>query len=117
MANVELTLACVAEFDVAEVILPVYMALHARGDERFVGLPVFPYRAFFLSNVLVNVDAGIERPEDLAGKRVGTIGLQLAGTLWSRGMLADEYGVQGSRIHWHCALRPPTEQPDTRVDV
>ncbi len=106
-----------AEFDVAEVILPVYMALHARGDERFVGLPVFPYRAFFLSNVLVNVDAGIERPEDLAGKRVGTIGLQLAGTLWSRGMLADEYGVRGSQIHWYCALRPPTEQADTRVEV
>src|SRR3982751_337436 len=34
-----------AEFDVAEVILPVYMALRGRGDERFVGIPVFPYRA------------------------------------------------------------------------
>src|SRR5579884_2363573 len=106
-----------AEFDVAEVILPVYMALHARGDQRFVGLPVFPYRAFFLSNVTVNVDAGIERPADLAGKRVGTFGLQLAGTLWSRGLLADEYGLRGSQVHWYCALPPPAERPDTRVEV
>jgi 4,5-dihydroxyphthalate decarboxylase len=106
-----------AEFDVAEVILPVYMALRGRGDERFVGIPVFPYRAFFLSNVIVNVEAGIERPEDLAGKRVGTFGLQLAGTLWSRGLLADEYGVQGSGIHWYCALPPAVEQPDVRVEV
>jgi 4,5-dihydroxyphthalate decarboxylase len=106
-----------AEFDVAEVIFPVYMGLRARGDDRFVAIPVFPYRAFFLSNVVVNVDAAIERPEDLAGKRVGTFGLQLAGTLWSRGLLADEYGLRGSEIEWYCALPPPAEQPDTRVTV
>jgi 4,5-dihydroxyphthalate decarboxylase len=106
-----------AEFDVAEVIVPVYLAQRARGDDRWVGIPVFPYRAFFLSNIIVNVAAGIERPEGLAGKRVGTPGLQLAGTLWSRGMLADDYGVRGSEVQWYCSIPPPAGLRDTRVEV
>ena len=48
-----------AEFDVAEAIVPVYLALRSRGDEAFVAIPVFPYRAFFLSNIIVTVASGI----------------------------------------------------------
>jgi 4,5-dihydroxyphthalate decarboxylase len=107
-----------AEFDVAETIVPVYMALRSRGDNHFVGIPVFPYRAFFLGNIIVNASAGIERPEDLAGKRVGTSGLHLAGTLWLRGILEDTYGVKGSQLHWFTSGKPRIElPPDMRVEV
>jgi 4,5-dihydroxyphthalate decarboxylase len=61
---------------------------------------VFPYRAFFFANLLVHCDSGIERPADLVGRRVGTPSLSMAGTVWTRGILQDEYGVDGTRIHW-----------------
>src|SRR5438105_3841603 len=83
------------EFDVHELSLAAHLALPSIGDNRFIGIPAFPYRAFLVGNVVVNVDSGIERPEDLVGKRIATPGLQLAGTIWLRGFLADVYGIQG----------------------
>ena len=40
-----------SEFDIAEVIVPIYMSRLAHGDDDYVGIPVFPYRAYFFSNV------------------------------------------------------------------
>jgi 4,5-dihydroxyphthalate decarboxylase len=102
-----------AEFDVTEIIVPVYMQEHARGNSRFIAIPVFPYRAFFLGNVIANVAAGIERPEDLNGKRVGTPGFHLAGTLWLRGILAEHFGVQDESIHWFASGQPQIQVPPT----
>jgi len=92
------------EFDVHELSLAAHLALPFLGDDRFVGLPVFPYRSYLVGNVVVNTASGIERPEDLAGKRVGTPGLHLAGTIWIRGFLADEYGVRDSQVQWVTSL-------------
>jgi 4,5-dihydroxyphthalate decarboxylase len=88
------------EFDVAEAIVPVYLARRAQGDDSYVGVPVFPYRAFFFANLIVHRDSGIEQPADLMGRRVATPSLHLAGTVWTRGLLQDEYGVDGTRIAW-----------------
>jgi 4,5-dihydroxyphthalate decarboxylase len=92
------------EFDVHELSLAAHLALPFLGDDRFVGLPVFPYRSFLAGNVVVNSASGIERPADLAGKRVGTPGLHLAGTIWSRGFLSDEYKVRDSDVQWVTSL-------------
>lgn len=106
-----------AEFDVAEVAITAYLALQSAGDNRFVGIPVFPYRAFTFGNTVVNTSAGIERPQDLVGKRVGT-GLLLAGTMWTRGFLSDNYGIKNSQLHFFVASRPTVDlPPDTRVEV
>src|SRR5205823_13923673 len=35
-----------AEFDACEFSLSTFMVLHARGDRRFVGIPVYPSRRF-----------------------------------------------------------------------
>jgi 4,5-dihydroxyphthalate decarboxylase len=106
-----------AEFDVAEVAVTAYFALRSAGDKRFVGLPVFPYRGFTFGNTVVNSASKIERPEDLVGKRVGT-GLQLAGTMWARGFLSDNYGVGNSQLIFFVANRPTVNLPvDTKVEV
>ncbi len=106
------------EFDVAETIMVPYMALRSRGDDRFVGIPVFLFRAFHLGNIIVNVSSGIERPQDLAGKRVGTSGFHLSGTLWIRGFLEETYGVKGSEIHWFIVRQPKFNlTPDFRVEM
>jgi 4,5-dihydroxyphthalate decarboxylase len=48
----------------------------------------------------VNVNAGIHRPEDLIGKRVGVPEWQMTATVWLRGFLQDDYGVRPRDIHW-----------------
>jgi len=88
------------DLDVAEMSLSTYLNLRARDDNGFVGIPVFPSRVFRHGYIFVNRDAGIGRPEDLAGKRVGTMQWQLTSSLWLRGILADEHGVPPSAIRW-----------------
>ena len=82
-----------AEFDVSEMSLSSLLMAMARGDDRFIGLPVFTTRFFFQTWILVRRDAGIDRPEDLKGKRVGVPEFQQTAALWSRGILQHEFGV------------------------
>ena len=60
-----------ADFDVSEMSLSSLFIATARGDKRWVALPVYTSRSFFHTNILVRTDRGIARPEDLRGKRVG----------------------------------------------
>jgi 4,5-dihydroxyphthalate decarboxylase len=74
--------------------------LVSRGIDTFVGVPVFPSRHFRHRQVYVNVDAGIGRPEDLAGKRVGVPEYQMTAALWIRAFLQHDYGVSPADVHW-----------------
>ncbi len=88
------------EFDAAEMSFGSFVAGKARGDYPFVGIPAFVYRKFRHSCAYVNVNAGIDKPEDLKGKRVGIPEWQMTATVWLRGFLQDDYGVSPSDIHW-----------------
>lgn len=83
-----------AEFDVSEMSFSSLMMATAHGDERWVGLPMFTTRSFFHTGILVRKDAGIEKPEDLKGKRVGVPEYQQTAALWTRGVLQHEFGVE-----------------------
>ncbi len=63
-------------------------------------IPVFISRIFRHRNVFVHADAGIEKPEDLRGKRVGTPGYGMSANTWIRGFLLDEYGVKPDEMQW-----------------
>jgi 4,5-dihydroxyphthalate decarboxylase len=91
------------EFDVSEVSMAKVVALSALDDRRFVPLPVFPSRVFRHSSIYVRTDGGVTRPEDLAGKRVGVPEWAQTAAIYSRGLLAHEYGVDLASIHWHQA--------------
>ena len=52
------------EFDAAEMSFGSFVAGKARGDFPFVGIPAFVYRKFRHSCAYVNVNAGIDKPED-----------------------------------------------------
>ncbi|MEK9658415.1 MAG: ABC transporter substrate-binding protein [Chloroflexota bacterium] len=83
-----------AEFDVSEMSFSSLMMATARGDDTWVGLPIFTTRRFFHTGVLVRKDAGINKPADLKGKRVGVPEYQQTAALWTRGVLEHEFGVR-----------------------
>lgn len=88
------------EFDVSEMSLSSYVSLVARGDSRFVAIPVPLSKIFRHSCIFIRTDAGIERPEELKGKRVGAIRYGSTGAVFMRGLLEDEYGVRARDLEW-----------------
>ena len=89
-----------AEFDASEFSLSSLIIAVSRGDDRFVGLPVFSTRRFFHTWILIRTDRGIQEPGDLRGRRVGVPEYQQTAALWSRGVLKDEFSVEPSEIEW-----------------
>jgi 4,5-dihydroxyphthalate decarboxylase len=83
-----------AEFDASEMSVSSFLIARSKGDERWVGLPVFTTRRFFHTGILVRKDSGIESPGDLKGKRVGVPEYQQTAALWTRGILQHEFGVE-----------------------
>ncbi len=87
-------------YDAAEMSLSNYMIALGKDDRRFVAIPVFPSRVFRHSYVWINTRSGIERPEDLKGKKVGIADYSMTALLFTRGFLQHEYGVAPQDIHW-----------------
>jgi 4,5-dihydroxyphthalate decarboxylase len=81
------------DFDVSEMSFSSLMMARAGGDERWIGLPIFTTRKFFHAQILVRREAGIEKPQDLRGRRVGVPEYQQTAALWARGILQHEFGV------------------------
>src|SRR5258707_8298170 len=81
------------EFDVAEMSLSSYVLSLFAENPAFIAIPIFPSRMFRHSSVYINRNSGINRPGDLAGKRVGSPEYQLTAVVWIRGILSDEYKV------------------------
>ncbi|MGH8226954.1 MAG: ABC transporter substrate-binding protein [Steroidobacteraceae bacterium] len=97
-----------ADFDVCELSLSSFVLRTARGDNPYVGVPVFPSRAFRHTAIVVRKDRGIRAPADLKGRRIGTPEYQLTACVWARGLLQDEFGVEPSDVLW---VRGGLEQP------
>jgi 4,5-dihydroxyphthalate decarboxylase len=95
-----------AEFDVSEMSLSSLCIAKARGDDRFVGLPIYTARMFFHTRIYVRKDRGIEKPEDLRGKKIGVPEYQQTSALWSRGILQHEWGVHARDIEWFMERTP-----------
>ena len=68
------------------------------GGMGFIGLHTA--RRFFHTWSWVRTDRGIEKPQDLKGKRVGVPEYQQTAALWSRGVLKHEFGVEPEDIDW-----------------
>src|SRR4051812_22405522 len=71
-----------AEFPASEMSTSFLTMMTARGDNRLLGLPIFTARDFFHSRIFVRSDAGIEKPEDLKGKRIGFPDYQMTAAVW-----------------------------------
>jgi 4,5-dihydroxyphthalate decarboxylase len=82
-----------ADFDVSEMSFSSLLMARAKGDDRWLGLPIFTTRKFFHAEILVRKDSRIDGPADLKGKRVGVPEYQQTAALWTRGALEHEFGV------------------------
>ncbi|NEK85969.1 ABC transporter substrate-binding protein [Blastococcus saxobsidens] len=88
------------EFEVAEMSLSSYVKSLDLEDPPFVALPVYTSRQFRHTGIFVNARSGIDKPEDLRGKVVGTPEWQLTANVWIRGFLADQYGVPVDSVEY-----------------
>ena len=88
------------EFDVAEYSSSEYVQRYAAGKCNFVAIPVFPSRSFRHDVIGINKHAGINKPKDLEGKRIGVALYTMTAAIFVRGLLSDEYGVDFSRCKW-----------------
>jgi 4,5-dihydroxyphthalate decarboxylase len=88
------------EFDASELSMGAFLTAASRGRRPFVAIPVFPSRTFRHRCIFVNTNSGVERVEDLRGKRMGVPEYSMTAAVWLRGMFQHEYGVSPSEIHW-----------------
>jgi 4,5-dihydroxyphthalate decarboxylase len=88
------------EFDASELSMGAFLTAAARGRRPFVAIPVFPSRTFRHRCIFINAASGIQRPEDLRGKRMGVPEYSMTAAIWLRGLFEHEYGVAPGDIHW-----------------
>jgi len=95
-----------SEFDISEMSVSSLVIATSNGPTEWVALPIFTMRHFFHTSVLVRGDAGIEKPADLRGKRIGVPEYQQTWAVWSRGIFADEFGVKPQDNIWYMERLP-----------
>jgi 4,5-dihydroxyphthalate decarboxylase len=88
--------------EVTEIGLSPYMLAYANdGLRNHTLLPVFPLRLFRHKSIFIRPDRGIEKPEDLRGRKVATPGYSSTSLTWIRGIMQHEYGVEPGEIRWY----------------
>ncbi|MCB5204596.1 ABC transporter substrate-binding protein [Neorhizobium sp. T786] len=88
------------EFAIAEMSMSSYLLQCSRGEHLYEAIPVFVSRKFRHGAIYIRADAGITKPEDLRGRRIGLPEYQLTANVWIRGLLSDEYSVRAEDIDW-----------------
>ena len=94
------------DFDVSEMSFSSLIKTVAAGDSPWLAIPAFTTHHFFQNWILVRRDAGIDRPEDMRGKRVGVPEFQQTAALWSRGILKHEFGVEQTEMEYWMERTP-----------
>jgi len=87
------------EFDMCEMAPTTYAIARAHGAP-FTALPIFLTRSFHHHGLVVHDDTAIGTPKDLEGKMVGVRAYSVTTGVWTRGILANEYGLDVSRVTW-----------------
>jgi len=96
------------EWHISELSLAKYCSLRAAGDESVIAIPVFPSRAFRHSAIFVRPDGPVDDPAALAGGRIGVPEWTQTATVYVRGLLAEQYGLELGEIEW---VQGGTNQP------
>src|ERR1700748_1198060 len=71
-----------ADFDICGLSMSSFSVKTANGDCPYVGVPVFPSRAFRHNLIYIRTDRRIASPEDLKHRRLGLPEYYVPDTLW-----------------------------------
>lgn len=88
------------EWDVSELSFGKYISLASQGNAPMVAIPVFPSRVHRHSAIYVREDLGLRTPKNLEGLRVGIPEWAQTAGIYVRGLMAEEYGVDLTKIRW-----------------
>jgi 4,5-dihydroxyphthalate decarboxylase len=86
------------DFAIAELPIVNYLSSREHGAAH-TALPVFLTRRFVQNLLIVDRDV-VRGPRDLEGQRVGLLYYGHSDSTWLRGILAERYGVDLSRVEW-----------------
>jgi 4,5-dihydroxyphthalate decarboxylase len=87
------------EFDVAELAIVTYLMAKAHG-KPYTLLPVVVLSRFQHPFLVYNAARGELRPGDLKGKRVGIRSYSVTTTMWLRGILMNDHGLDIDSVQW-----------------
>jgi 4,5-dihydroxyphthalate decarboxylase len=96
-------------FDICEYSLVDYLSGFARGL-GFTAIPVFPHRIFRHRDIWVSTASGIKEPKELSGQRIGIQSWTNSASVWQRGLLAQDFGVDLKSIEWVAELHQEGER-------
>lgn len=91
------------EWHVSEMSMAKYISLVSQGDRSITAIPVFPSRFFRQHAFYVATERPIERPEDLAGRRVGIPAWVQTACVYARAWLVHQIGIPLTAIDWYQA--------------
>jgi hypothetical protein len=89
-------------YDVSELGMTYFLRTFDDEDRSpFLAIPVFPNRAFRHGAIYISKASGIEKPQDLAGERIGELALygHDAGVM-SKGILSEDFDVKPEQSRW-----------------
>jgi 4,5-dihydroxyphthalate decarboxylase len=87
------------EFDVAELAIVTYLMAKAHG-KPYTLLPVVVLSRFQHPFIVYNSARGELKPGDLKGKRVGIRSYSVTTTMWLRGVLMNDHGLDIDSVKW-----------------
>jgi 4,5-dihydroxyphthalate decarboxylase len=87
------------EWEVSEMSMGKYVSLRSQ-DDGLAAIPVFPSRVFRHSMIYVRDGGGLERPEQLKGKRIGVPEWAQTAVIYARGYLSHQAGVPLDSAEW-----------------
>jgi 4,5-dihydroxyphthalate decarboxylase len=96
-------------FDICEYSLVDYL----NGFERslgFTAIAIFPHRIFRHRDIWVSAASGIKEPKELSGRRIGIQSWTNSASVWQRGLLAQDFGVNLKLIEWVAELHQEGER-------
>ncbi|KAG4411861.1 hypothetical protein IFR04_015001 [Cadophora malorum] len=97
------------EFDISELSLSSYVMTLNEENPKFIAIPVFPSRFFRHQSMYINLDAKIEKPQDLKGRKIGIPEYQMTAAVWQRGIMEEEFGVPIESVKFFTGAIEPSE--------
>ncbi|MCC6473020.1 MAG: ABC transporter substrate-binding protein [Burkholderiales bacterium] len=98
-----------------------YCVVKDQGLRDIIGIPVFLHRRFRHGFIFINKSAGIAKPADLAGRRIGMNSYGPAAHYWMRGHLEHDFGVPHRSLTYVVERRedvPAIEAPaDLKIEL